>query len=192
MEEKERDYKERIKNLIEEIKRIEKKSLQPWEKSDEIMELLRRQYLLVHTNYLKKKRTEEHFATLNFKEEGIKLPLNKVDENYKEDEDIFDYHVIYGNSFGPFNPKAYFECDNKILWLLKEPYIYGIGCWIGENEDNKPDRGGHDQAKEFKKWEDIEGKTILNIVKITRTILSKIDKFNENYWRNTDKKLFRI
>lgn len=176
MTEKEKDYKEGIDELVRQIKNIEEKSLPDWEKSDEIMELLRRQYLFVHTDYLKKKVTEEKFATLNFEEEGIKTTLNV------EDKDLFDYHVVFGNSFGPFNPQAYFNCDIKILWLLKESYIDGIGSWIGDNEDNKPDRGGHDQAREYNNWEVVKAiipkiNTKRRIIEITKKILSKIDKY---------------
>ena len=115
--------------------------------------------------------TEENFATLDFKEEGIKLTLNK------EDLDIFNYHVIYGNSFGPFYPKEYFKSDNniKILWLLKEPYIKGIGCWIGNNEDEKPDRGGHNQALEYNKWEEV--KAITPIINTKRRVIEITKKY---------------
>lgn len=44
MEEKEKEYKKIIDELIEDIKNIDKKSLPDWEKSDEIMKLLRKQY----------------------------------------------------------------------------------------------------------------------------------------------------
>ncbi|MDE5883131.1 MAG: hypothetical protein K2H60_15530, partial [Muribaculaceae bacterium] len=86
-----------------------------------------------------------------------------VDENYPNDTII-----IRGNSFGPFNPNAYFESPVKILWLLKEPLIY-------KESWEKGDRGGHDQAKENYLWDKIENNdTLKNLIEITRAILSNI------------------
>ena len=192
MEEKENDYTKKIKDyqekidaLVGKIKEIEKKPFHDWEKSDEIMKLLRNQDLYIHPLYIREKfseyieilrkkitgtETETSKATLDFNNQNIKFTIN-------EDEKKF-YYELHANSFGPFNPEAYFKSKIRILWLLKEPLIVGMENWIWNNEYKGPDRGGHDQAKEYNKWETIKGTnyTKERVVKITKKILSIIDK----------------
>ena len=169
MEEKEKNYEDKIKKLVGKIKDIEKKSLYDWEKSDEILSLLREECLFLHEDYIDGYANFSEKATLDFNHAFLKFDLSNVEVLPTK------FYPIFANSFGPFNPKAFFDPDPdniKILWLLKESYI-SKDSWI-----KKGDRGGHDQAKEYNKWENIKGTndTKERVVKITKKILSIIDK----------------
>lgn len=126
MEHKEEIYKKRIKEILKKTEGVRPKKIPEWEKSYEIMKQLRKEYLFIHTDYLKTP-LKSPTATLIFNDPKIRFNIEKGDE------DLLDYHVLYANSFGPFNPEAYFKSHIKIIWLLKEPNIERIGNWIGQN-----------------------------------------------------------
>lgn len=181
---KEEDYKGKIKDLLKKIKKIISSDLEEvkkWNeiknkdltnkdlngvKSDEIMKYLREQCLFLHEVYLDDYANSSDHATLDFHNAYLKFDISNVEDLPTK------FYPLFGNSFGPFNSKAYFESKIKILWLLKESYI-NKESWI------QGDRGGHIQAQEYNKWENIKGTndTKERVVKITKKILSVIDKY---------------
>ncbi len=80
---------------------------------------------------------------------------------------------ISGNSSGPFVPESYFSHSpqERMLVILKEPYITVDSFAEG-------DRGGHDQAEEYRKsiiengWDGIGNSTYQNIAKIAYSVLT--------------------
>lgn len=89
----------------------------------------------------------------------------------RKDDYKGDIIIVFGNSFGPFNPEKYCKQDLKILWLLKEPLIKSRTSWL------KGDRGGHNQALYNQTWEKMEeNPTVENLIKITREILQIVNE----------------
>lgn len=161
--------KEILKKLAEAIVAIKISEKTDADKSDDIMELLRDCCLFVNEDYLTQ-ANDNHYVTLDSDSTGIKFQLSK-------DDKVFEWYPIFGNSFGPFNPEEYFNCDFRILWLLKEPFIEKES-WV------KGDRGRHNQADEYvewyKKYNELGNPTHDNILKLSRLILTELREIKES------------
>lgn len=159
-------YDEKLNNLISSFNFIIGMDIPEADKSGKIMELLRKECVFVNEKYLKSANTKK-YATLDPDDDGLKFSLDQEDN-------VYEWYPIFGNSFGPFYPKEYFKEGNlRILWILKEPYIEKES-WV------KGDRGGHNQAKEYNKmsWNEIKSgeennSTIANIIEFAKIILEK-------------------
>lgn len=122
----------------------EKKAEEIAKLSDDIMAPIRRLHLWVKNDYIDEFR-EGTVATINPKDPQVKISLEKGEQN--------GYTIIYANSCGPFNPIKYFMPNIRTkVQFLKESYI------TKERYDDKkcPDRGGHDLADYYSRWEKIE------------------------------------
>lgn len=152
-----------LKN-IEDI--INNQNLNMAEKSDSIMELLRKDYIFL------KKTDVEGFGD----KKTVTIDPKEILSNPLTNED--DYYRIYGFSFGPFNPEFFFSTGNnyRFIWLLKEPLcesLDDIKYMTSRNE-------GHNQAKEYALWKDIKTKndTKNRVVHLTKSILKGIEPEN--------------
>lgn len=137
------------------------------EKSDRVMELLRKDSILLPKSYVESFCNEDKKVTID-PEKIVKDPL-KISESY----------IIYGYSFGPFDPEFYFSSDNKFrfVWLLKEPFSESL-------EDIKnmiSDKEGHDQAKEYALWKIIKKKknSITRVIHLTLMLLRGLEPENK-------------
>ena len=159
-----KSYYDRQKIILNTIKDIENyTTISKAAQSYKIMKLLRNECIYVSKEYLVS-ANHKATATLDPNDEGIKNILSRNNL-------VTDWYPIFANSFGPFNPKAYFESSIKILWLLKEPFITKES-WV------KSDRGGHNQALENRLWDNIvneDNKTLINLINRTKTILNALN-----------------
>lgn len=160
-------YNQRLETILKAIRDIDNDSfISKAIKSYKTMKLLRNECIFVSKEYLAAANYKD-CATLDPNNEGIRIII-------PEEDFVTDWYPIFANSFGPFNPKAYFESPIKVLWLLKEPFIKKES-WV------KGDRGGHNQAKENHIWEEIEeNPTLENLIGITKTLLNEINSDGEN------------
>lgn len=166
IKEKEIGYKSKNELLIQEVNNnseCKNKS----EVSNKIMSLLRGQYIYATTGDVNEFREHGPVTIDPFSDHVIhSQPIN-----------IIECIKIFAYSFGPFDPKYFFNEDTfRIIWLLKEPLLCGI------EEINKR-KSGVDQASIYNKWEVIveekqeEGtKTKYNLIKRSQTILKEIAK----------------
>ena len=192
--ENESPYKYQAAKLVEKIKKIITNSdMSSEKKSNEIMTALREEYILlpssyinsflytreqvsifntlllsldwIKEDYLSVFMSEDILNKLNFSTHATISPIRVVGENYPG-----DLIKINGDSFGPFNPQEYFNPDNiRILWLLKEPLIKKDSWFL------KRDRGGWNQAKDNRLWDEMEeNDTLENLIEITQQTMSKI------------------
>lgn len=155
-------YENRLSKIIKSITEIANDStISKAAQSHKIMKLLRDECVFVNKDYLVRANHKD-CATLNPDDDGVRNLIISLDN-------ATDWFPIFANSFGPFDPIRYFESPFKILWLLKEPYITKES-WI------KGDRGGHNQAKYNRYWDQIENNTIKNIINLTKYMLINIQK----------------
>lgn len=83
------------------------------------------------------------------------------------------YTKIYGNSFGPFRPKQYFEEDLRIVALLKEDYIEADSA---DSFITSSDKGGRDKTIDFRSKEDIQAyATYQNLARIVSSIVKALN-----------------
>lgn len=168
-------YNKRISDLVDQIQNtstifIDNEISKAYQ-SNKIMKLLRGECVYVSKEYLAAANGKK-YATLDPKADGVQNIIST-------DDLVTEWFPIFANSFGPFNPKKYFDSPIKILWLLKEPFIEKES-WI------KGDRGGHNQAKENRKWSQIENPTLENAIKLTRNFIKELVPNNNFYNRETE------
>lgn len=158
-----------VKKINDLHRLINRSNENTWERcailSDSINALIRSEYMFLHRDYICDFYSSK--ATIN----PDRFP-EKVRINILPGEEYL-YEKIFANSFGPFNPEEYFKIDRKyrIAWVLREPYIKS-GSWYNG------DRGGHNQAAEYRNWEDAKSiPTYRNLIEITKVILENLDLY---------------
>ena len=167
----------RIENAIEEKKKIQSnhafsqvtKAIELEKLSDDLMETLSQESLLIHKEYFQKFEEGEE-TTINPTKEEVILVLNGEDKKS-------EYEQVFADSFGPYKPFNYFMTTTKIVIVDWEPYMK-----FSELDDYRNNRrpilGGHLQAKEFPNYDMLEASTHRLAVDFTKLLLSKfsVDK----------------
>lgn len=126
-----------------------------------VMQMLRAEHVYIPEKIVTKYRKQDYgYKTVTLHPEDLLTTLPEEDSDKK-------YQPIFANSSGPWNADSYFQLDGnnkkfKVLWLLKEPYNVK---W------DKGDRGGHNQAEDFKeyKYEELYT-THKNLIKYTQSL----------------------
>lgn len=167
------------KSLLNDITTIiDKNSDDKVTASNAIMERLRGETIFIPKEYKDKLKEEQlkdkkYPVTINpYKCLPISLTQIENGNIAASGLDLIKNGVIQikANSFGPLNPEEYFKINKKyrIIWLLKEPYIMSDSWYNG-------DRGGHNQAAEYRTWKDARSiPTYRNLIKFTKILLENL------------------
>ena len=170
-----KQLKEKAENLANRIKKIiDNAGQSPTEKaiaSDLIMDELRKEYIYVRYAYFKRFFSSTK-VTIDPYSDDVILELGTGDHEVSKGEEKpndDDYVKIPAYSFGPFDAKAYFESNERFLWLIKEPFCENHKELIDQLYAD--DLNYYNQAKYYNKWENLEYPTHTNIVTRTKIIL---------------------
>lgn len=151
--------------LLKDIKEILGRNISCPEKSDLVGERLRKERIYLDKDTVSQYRDNNDYVTL--------------DPQLCRSSKVNDCEVLNANSFGPFFPKDYFMKDLRILWILKEDYIKRQS-W---DDIEKPDRGGHNKAEEYRDFDDAKYiVTYKTVIKTAKDILER--KFQRHVGEN--------
>lgn len=176
----------KTKNLTNRIKRIiDNAGDSPTEKaiaSDLIMDELRKEYIYVRYAYFKRFFSSTK-VTIDPYSDDVILELGTGDHEVSKGEEKpndDDYVKIPAYSFGPFDAKAYFESNERFLWLIKEPFCKNHKELIDQLYITDPNLFAYDQSAkyndEFKRSGTINKTgTIGKLLARTQKILNIID-----------------